>query len=72
MIPEGRLGCGWRGFGLCAYKKRLQNQRAQIGAKISSIINGIESNGIKGQLSLDIFMRAERGLNGEWCVLSQK
>lgn len=57
---------------LCAYKKRLQNQRAQIGTTISSVIKGIESNGIKGQLSLDISMRLERGLNGEWCVLSQK
>lgn len=41
---------------------------AQIGAKISSIINGIDSNGIRDGLVLDVSIRMECGFDGKWGV----
>ena len=40
----------------------------RVGAKIQSSINGIESEGIKSELSLDLFMRLERGFDGRWAI----
>ena len=101
VVPEGKSGSGWRGFGLhlqprvssfqasnhrysqkrrfknlCigggrgnkgknktafvqnsnprdTCKESIQGQREQLGAKILSTINGIESNNIKTELTLD-------------------
>ena len=50
-------------------KESIQKQREQPGAKILSTINGIESNGIKSELTLDLFMRMERGKDGRWAIV---
>ena len=50
-------------------KESIQRQREQLGAKILSTINGIESNGIKSELTLDLFMRMERGNDGRWAIV---
>lgn len=43
-------------------------ENAQIGAKFSSLINGIVSNGIKDGLVLDVSLRLDCGLDGKWGV----
>ena len=50
-------------------KESIQRQREQLGAKILSTINGIESNGIKSELTLDLFMRMESGKDGRWAIV---
>ena len=40
--------------------------------KILSTINGIESNGIKSELTLDLYMRMERGKDGRWAIVWSK
>ena len=49
-------------------KESTLGQREQLGAKILSSINGIESEGIKSELTFDIFMCMERGLDGRWAI----
>ena len=44
-------------------------QRELLGAKVLSMIKGIESDGIKSELSLDLFMRMERGIDGRWAIV---
>ena len=39
------------------------------GAKVLSTIKGIESDEIKSELSLDLFMRMERELDGRWAIV---
>ena len=49
-------------------KSNSRKEKAQIGAKITSIINGIVSNGTEGGLIMDLYIRMERGPNGKWGV----
>ena len=44
-------------------------QRELLGAKVLSTIKGIESDGIKSELSLDLFMRMEHGIDGRWAIV---
>ena len=44
-------------------------QRELLGAKVLSTIKGIESDGIKSELSLDLFMRMERRIDGRWAIM---
>ena len=37
--------------------------------KVLSTIKGIESDGIKSELSLDLYMRMERGIDGRWAIV---
>ena len=48
---------------------KLGNEKAQFGAEVTSIINGIVSNGIKDTLTLDISLRVKRGDEGRWGML---
>ena len=50
-------------------KESILRQREQLWAKILSTINGIESNGIKSKLTLDLYMRMERGKDGRWAIV---
>ena len=50
-------------------KESILRQREQLRAKILSTINGIESNGIKSELTLDLYMRMERGKDGRWAIV---
>ena len=43
-------------------------EKAQIGAKISFVINGIVSTGTEGGLIMDLYIRMERGPNGKWGI----
>ena len=45
-------------------KESILGQREQLGAKIFSTINGIQSDEIKSKLTLDLFMRMECGKDG--------
>ena len=47
-------------------------QRELLGAKVLSTIKGIESDGIKSELSLDLFMRMERGIDGRWAIVGSE
>ena len=42
---------------------------AGFGAEVTSVINGIVTNGIKGKLTLDICLRVQRGSDGKWDVI---
>ena len=53
-------------------KESILRQREQLRAKILSTINGIESNGIKSELTLDLYMRMERGKDGRWAIVWSK
>nr|POE71550.1 hypothetical protein CFP56_12779 [Quercus suber] len=44
-------------------------QRELLGAKVLSTIKGIESDGINSELSLNLFMRMERGLDRRWAIV---
>lgn len=46
--------------------------KAQFGADVTSVIRGIVSSGIKDTLTLDIYLRVERGKEGNWGVISSK
>ena len=41
-------------------------EKAQIGAKIMSVINENVSNGTEGGVIMDLYIRMERGPNGKW------
>ena len=43
--------------------------RENIGAKILSTIDGIEDKGIKVELTLDLILHMERGLDGNWAIV---
>ena len=43
-----------------------------MGAKILTIINGIESDGIKSELTLDLFMHMVRGKDERWAIVWSK
>ncbi|KAF3968579.1 hypothetical protein CMV_007552 [Castanea mollissima] len=49
-------------------KESTLGQREQLGVKILSSINGIESEGIKSELTLDLFMHMEHGLDGRSAI----
>jgi len=44
-------------------------QRELLGAKVLSMIKGIESDKIKSELSLDLFMYMECGIDGRWAIV---
>ena len=50
-------------------KDCIPGQRKQPEAMILSTINGIESNDVTAELTLDIFMRLERRQNGRWDIV---
>ena len=50
-------------------KDSTLGQRDQIGAKILSTIDGIEDKGIKAELTLDMILRMEHGIDGNWAVV---
>ncbi|KAF3973521.1 hypothetical protein CMV_003057 [Castanea mollissima] len=52
-------------------KESTLGQGEQLGVEILSSINGIESEGIKSELSLDLVMRLDRGLDGKWAIGAQ-
>jgi len=41
----------------------------EFGAKVTSMINGIFTNRIKGKLTLDICFREEHGPEGKWAIV---
>ena len=49
-------------------KESTLGQREQLGAKILSTIDGIENKGIKAELTLDLILRMERGIDGSWAI----
>ena len=51
------------------YKDCIPGQREQPEAMILSTINGIESNDVTSELTLDLFMRLERRQNGRWDIV---
>ena len=51
------------------YKDCIPGQREQPEVMILSTINGIESNDVKSELTLDLFMRLERRQNGRWDIV---
>ncbi|KAF3943638.1 hypothetical protein CMV_029821, partial [Castanea mollissima] len=57
----------------CAYrvscKASTLGQKELLGAKDISTGKETETDGMKSELSLDLFMRLERGLDGKWAVV---
>ena len=51
------------------YKDYIPGQREQPEVMILSTINGIESNDVTSELTLDLFMRLERRQNGRWDIV---
>lgn len=49
-------------------ERNAGKEKANIGAKILSVINGIVSNGSEEGLILDVSFRMERDLDGKWKV----
>ena len=47
----------------------LGKETSGFGAELTSVINGIITNGIKGKLTLDICLRVQRGSDGKWDVI---
>ena len=47
----------------------LGKETTGFGAEVTSVINGIVTNGIKGKLTLDICLRVECGSEGKWDVI---
>ena len=43
--------------------------RENIGAKILLTIDGIEDKGIKAELTLDLILHMECGLDGNWAIV---
>ena len=50
-------------------KESTLGQREQLGAKILSTIDGIENKVIKAELTLDLFLRMEREIDGSWAIV---
>ena len=50
-------------------KVHTLGQRELLRVKDLSTIKGIESDGIKSELSLDLFMHMELGLDGRWAIV---
>ncbi|KAF3956190.1 hypothetical protein CMV_018663 [Castanea mollissima] len=57
----------------CAYRDSCKastlGQRELLGAKVLSTVKEIESDGMKSEQTLDLFMRLERGLDGSWAIV---
>ncbi|KAF3975660.1 hypothetical protein CMV_001091 [Castanea mollissima] len=57
----------------CVYcescKASTLGQRELLGAKVLSTLKVIESDGMKSELSLDLFMLLECGLDGNWAIV---
>ena len=51
------------------YKDCIPGQREQPEAMILSTINGIESNDVTSELTLDLFMHLEHRQNGRWDIV---
>ena len=51
-----------------SHKSNSGKEKAQIRAKITSVINRIVSNSIEGGLIMDLYIRMERGPNGKWGI----
>ena len=50
-------------------RKVFYDRESNLGAKILSTINGIQSDGIKSELTLDLFKRMERAKDGRWAIV---